>query len=867
MNDPRINTASLLPVGTLLQGGRYMVEKYLSSGNFGNTYIVTNTTFGERLAMKEFFLSGYCYRTNNALNVSLSPAVEPERINLQREKFKKEALRMRKLTGDHLVHIHDMFDENNTSYYVMDYVQGESLASYMERTGKPLTEEQTLYILNQLLGGLEEVHQKQIWHLDLKPDNIMIDRQGKVVIIDFGASKQLGASGKYTGTTGVLCYTPGFAPLEQVYQDLSKCGPWTDIYALGATLYALLTNTNPMSTASGTFAYPQPVSQKTQDLIRWMMSTEIAKRPQNIEAVRKFLSAKAMPKDKGLIGGKYRLGKLMDTTSYFNIYLAEQPSNKTALTIAEFEDHTPTGCTRYPLVREKYKEEANILKKCHNKNIVVPHDVFEANGTTYFVTKKLDGIPLSKLMEQRGKPFGEAEALGIFKELLEAMEDAHKNHIYHNLLAPENILIDKNNHVKIVNFDILHKFVMPTATANGQSEPWEDDVVFAMPCQREYLDLYLLSGETTDSPTADIYSLGASLYLMLTGENPSITAKDNIITTKVSSKTRYLVSWMMQKSTADRPQSIAEVRQYLSTSQPNKGKQQVVEKVIADKPKSKKPLKILVWAIIGAILLALILLLISKKNRLIEWEDLSLSDMETINNMIDNMVEVEAGTFIMGNTPEQNSYREDHTYNVTLTRNYKLGKYEVTRKEWLAVMRLMPEVPESWKEFYINPTWQDPITNITWEECQLFIARLNHLYPEHHFRLPTEAEWEFAARGGIYSHNYRYAGSNDKDEVAWDGYTPNEMGIKPVGQKKPNELGLYDMSGNATEWCQNDDWQLEVAIHDGAELTDPFNDSDGNYKVHRGGCYYHGTNNIADREHEDKEWGVFCLGFRLAADY
>ena len=289
MNNPQIDQTSLLPVGTLLQGGKYRIDRYLSSGNFGNTYIVTNTAFGEQLAMKEFFLRGYCYRTNMR-QVTMSPAVEPERIMQQRDKFKKEALRMRELKGEHVVHVYDLFDENSTTYYVMDYVQGESLATYMEHTGKPLTEEQTLYILNQLLDGLEEVHQNHIWHLDLKPDNIMIDRQGKVVIIDFGASKQLGASGKYTGTTGVLCYTPGFAPFEQMSQDMSSIGPWTDIYALGATLYNLLTNITPSMQSPESLQYPTPVSKQTRDLIAWMMTMERQKRPQSIAAIRGFLA-------------------------------------------------------------------------------------------------------------------------------------------------------------------------------------------------------------------------------------------------------------------------------------------------------------------------------------------------------------------------------------------------------------------------------------------------------------------------------------------------------------------------------------------------------------------------------------------------
>lgn len=290
-----MDTQSLLPTGTTLLEGRYRIERYLSSGNFGNTYVVTDTVFGELLAMKEFFLRGYCFRAQNGKTIDISPAVTPERVNVQRDKFKKEARRLRELTNEHLVHVHNMFEENNTVYYIMDYVRGESLAAYMERTGRPLSEEQVLYLLNQMLDGLDEIHVKKIWHLDLKPDNMMIDKDGKLVIIDFGASKQIGRSGQYTGTTGVLCYTPGFAPLEQVNQDMNSLGPWTDIYALGATLYNLLTNQTPSIQNSKNLAFPSTVSPKTKRLIMWMMSLEIGQRPQSISQIRQYLNSVTKP--------------------------------------------------------------------------------------------------------------------------------------------------------------------------------------------------------------------------------------------------------------------------------------------------------------------------------------------------------------------------------------------------------------------------------------------------------------------------------------------------------------------------------------------------------------------------------------------
>ena len=299
MRQENIDTRQLLPVGTLLQGGKYRVERYLSSGNFGNTYIVENTGMQVQFAMKEFYLRNICYRTGGSHAVSVSPAVDPTRVDIQREKFKKEARRLYGLTSKHLVHVNDMFEENGTIYYVMDFVKGESLANYMERNNQPLTEEQTLYILQQLMDGLDEIHSKQIWHLDLKPDNMMIDKNGNVVIIDFGASKQVGQSGGYTGTSSILCYTPGYAPLEQVNQNMEAIGPWTDIYALGATLYNLLTRIDPTTVNPSMLQFPQNVSKKTQQIVRHMMKTDMKERPQSIDELRQLVDAPADTKDNG----------------------------------------------------------------------------------------------------------------------------------------------------------------------------------------------------------------------------------------------------------------------------------------------------------------------------------------------------------------------------------------------------------------------------------------------------------------------------------------------------------------------------------------------------------------------------------------
>ncbi|MBR1448366.1 MAG: serine/threonine protein kinase [Prevotella sp.] len=289
-----IEQRTMLPIGTILHG-TYRVEEYLSSGGFGNTYVVTNVQFDEAYAMKEFFMKGVSQREGQT-TVSVSNADNQQQFEAQREKFKKEARRLRKLQNSHIVHVHDLFEENGTAYYVMDLLDGESLSARMKRLKRPLTEQEVRAVLPQVLGALKEVHAQQIWHLDLKPGNIMTDHQGRAVLIDFGASKQMDASQGYTGTSTALCYTPGYAPSEQIDGNIKRIGPWTDFYALGATLYNLLSNQQPPSTSdvmmegADAFQFPASVSSEMQQLVVWLMNARPASRPQSVEEIEQQLN-------------------------------------------------------------------------------------------------------------------------------------------------------------------------------------------------------------------------------------------------------------------------------------------------------------------------------------------------------------------------------------------------------------------------------------------------------------------------------------------------------------------------------------------------------------------------------------------------
>lgn len=287
-----------LQPNTTLQGGKYRIERVLGQGGFGITYLARNTVFDVDVAIKEFFMKDENGRDGSS--VTMPNTTKQELFYGQMEKFKKEAKRMFVIKNEHIIGVQDLFEENGTAYYVMDYVDGENLAERLKRTGKPMSEQEVCAILPQLLDALKSVHDAGIWHLDLKPANIMVDKAGNVKLIDFGASKQLNVQKGGATTSTAISYTNGYAPREQMEQNYDKFGPWTDIYALGATLYTLLTNKRPPLptdidddiSVDKHFALPMP--QELQGslgkrMILWLMETNRNLRPQNVDCITEFI--------------------------------------------------------------------------------------------------------------------------------------------------------------------------------------------------------------------------------------------------------------------------------------------------------------------------------------------------------------------------------------------------------------------------------------------------------------------------------------------------------------------------------------------------------------------------------------------------
>ncbi len=237
---------STLAIGKTLLGGKYRIERVLGQGGFGITYLACHTMLDKRVAIKEFFMKEFCERNADTSHVTLGTSGSREIVERFRAKFIKEAQHIAQLNHPHIVRIYDVFEANGTAYYVMDYIEGESLSALVRREG-PLASERALHLVRCVGDALSYIHGLKMNHLDVKPANIMLSQAtGQPTLIDFGLAKQYDEGGHQTTSTPVGI-SHGYAPMEQYnIGGVSLFSPETDIYALGATLYKLLSGETPI---------------------------------------------------------------------------------------------------------------------------------------------------------------------------------------------------------------------------------------------------------------------------------------------------------------------------------------------------------------------------------------------------------------------------------------------------------------------------------------------------------------------------------------------------------------------------------------------------------------------------------------------
>ena len=276
-----------LPVGSTLMQGKYRIVAVLGQGGFGITYKGEHTMLGTTVAIKEFFMKGACERDENSTHVTTSQS-NSELASRFRTKFLKEAKTLAVLKHPNIIRVFDVFEDNGTAYYVMDYIEGNNLSDIVEGKGR-LSEPLALKYIRQVANALNYLHQKKLLHLDVKPANILLDKNtGNAILIDFGVSKQYDQDGQQTSTTPPAI-SKGYSPVEQYAQgsNVKTFSPATDIYSLAATLYKLVTGNTPpesnllLNEDEQLPPYPSNVSEVTRNAIAECLQTR-KKRPQSI---------------------------------------------------------------------------------------------------------------------------------------------------------------------------------------------------------------------------------------------------------------------------------------------------------------------------------------------------------------------------------------------------------------------------------------------------------------------------------------------------------------------------------------------------------------------------------------------------------
>ena len=320
-----------LKPGTLLQGGRYVIIDTLGQGGFGITYLAEQVLARRKVCIKEFFPKEYYNRDSDSCNISLGSQSNAETMGKFKVKFIKEAQTIASLDHAHIIHIHDVFEENDTAYYVMEYIEGTSLSDMVKVRGA-LSEADAVRYIKEIASALGYIHEQKINHLDVKPGNIMVRTKGdSAILIDFGLSKHYDDTGGQTSSTPAGI-SHGYAPMEQYnIGGVSSFSPATDIYSLGATLHYLVSGVTPPAASvvgeDGIGSLPTHLSRTTCQAIERAMSYWRKDRPQSIDEFLALLGNTSVEAKMSALNESTQIVGAPNSNSEATVFPAESKDN------------------------------------------------------------------------------------------------------------------------------------------------------------------------------------------------------------------------------------------------------------------------------------------------------------------------------------------------------------------------------------------------------------------------------------------------------------------------------------------------------------------------------------------------------------
>ena len=817
-----------LPPGTVLRD--YTLGATLGHGGFGIVYGARHNQLGYDVAIKEYLPGMMADRVGKT--VCVKSARYEDDFDTGMRRFLSEAKSLVALQDcPGVVRCRDFFPDNGTAYLVMDYVDALPLSKLLrerEAEGRPFGEEELLAVVMPLLQGLVQVHSAGVWHRDIKPSNILIRRDDEQpVLIDFGAAKQVIAD----VSRSMAPYTEGYAAPEQAGGQ--GLGPWTDIYGVGAVMWRVVAGGKPP------WNPPNPVRAEQRTF------AEVTGKADPLPSASSLGAGRFSPKLLAAADRCLRLkvgNRIQDCNELLWLLrkegsLAEESSKQPDSKLGEESSAGPRS------LRGRLRELVPVAalavlllavvglgtwSRSPKRPQVRPFsvDVVPSDATVQFSNSDRSYSSGMDLEPGRYQVSVSAEGYEPRIEWVEHDETGVVRQIELQALERPPETDDERE---------LEEYVAKLMGVVGGESHRRRAIERLEELQRARLD-----SELEQSRRQEAHREERRLK-----EEERLQEEEEQLAQEELRKKRVREASKAEWNDVAFTDGEGKLRGFIEKWQDEASADDVVAKAkewLAEMQKSEAQ----------------------------QWSN--SSGME--------FVLVPVGQFWMGSTGEQVPLGEGPVTQVRISEAFYLGKFEVTQEEWVAVMGSNPS-------FFKNCGWDCPVEQVSWNDVQEFVVSLNAIDPDERYRLPSEAEWEYAARAGTttdtpagdlnvegarnapildglawYSGNSGVGYEVGYDCSTWEEkqYVSSRCGPHPVGGKASNRFSLHDMLGNVFEWVH--DWD---ALYLGGEVSDPRGPSEGSRRIYRGGSWSALARSCrsANRDESSPDRRNADLGFRL----